>query len=231
MKGIIFVLHGRREKLSKTNFSIIEEVEAQLENPSAIGLLEGEEQTLEDAMEKMQTEKVEEIIFLPVLLFAATHVNEDLPTRAKKYFMDTPFSILPTLGTTAAVLNFVVEEISEKKEDSAVLLIAHGTPHYQEPYVQLSRIANAASLRSGRNIYPVSYIGEGNYQDFLINHPEEFIVLPLFLTSGFLLNKIKTKITKIHGDDDIWLPTLENQPALKAAIWERLKDAHVSSTN
>ena len=51
MIGIIFVLHGRKNKLSVANFSGIEAATKHLTLPYEIGLLEGEHQTLEMAIQ------------------------------------------------------------------------------------------------------------------------------------------------------------------------------------
>ena len=67
MIGIIFVLHGRKNKLSVANFSGIEAATKHLTLPYEIGLLEGEHQTLEMAIQSLLSRQVSEIIFLPVL--------------------------------------------------------------------------------------------------------------------------------------------------------------------
>ena len=53
MIGIIFVLHGRKNKLSVANFSGIEAATKHLTLPYEIGLLEGEHQTLEMAIQSL----------------------------------------------------------------------------------------------------------------------------------------------------------------------------------
>ena len=65
MIGIIFVLHGRKNKLSVANFSGIEAATKHLTLPYEIGLLEGEHQTLEMAIQSLLSRQVSEIIFLP----------------------------------------------------------------------------------------------------------------------------------------------------------------------
>ncbi|GCF95387.1 hypothetical protein NRIC_32780 [Enterococcus florum] len=228
MKGIIFVLHGRKNKISTANLSVINKIASKLEEPYEIGLLEGEHQTLEDAVKALLNKQVEEIIFLPILLFPATHAKEELPERAEGMLQNKiPYQVLNTLGTTQAIKEYVIDQIEQHSAaEQDVLLIAHGTPHYEEPYLQLKQLANEVADATGKQVYPAHYHGEHLYQEILAKHPEPLIIQPLFLTSGYLAKKIKNEICEKRGAIDELLPTLQNQPALEEAIIERLKDVH-----
>lgn len=224
MIGIIFVLHGRKNKLSVANFSGIEAATKHLTLPYEIGLLEGEHQTLEMAIQSLLSRQVSEIIFLPVLLFPATHANEDLPKRVQKALnKQVPYQILPTLGTTHAVEKFLLQQVTSVKDSRAeVLLIAHGTPHYQEPFKQLAQIASKLERQLGRRVYPADYYGEHPYLPILEKHSEPMIIQRLFLTEGYLARKIKNNIIEHRGAQDILLPTMQDSAALVSAILERL---------
>lgn len=225
MIGIIFVLHGRKNKLSVANFSGIEAATKHLTLPYEIGLLEGEHHTLEMAIQSLLSQQVSEIIFLPVLLFPATHANEDLPMRAQKVLNNkqVPYQILPTLGTTRAVEKFLFQQISSVEDSrSEVLLVAHGTPHYQEPYKQLEQIASKLEKQLERKVYPAGYYGDYTYPHILEKHSEAMIIQRLFLTEGYLAKKIKKEIIERRGEQDILLPTMQDSAALVSAILERL---------
>lgn len=226
MKGIVFVLHGRKNKLSTANLALIEKTAPRLTAPYEIGLLEGEHQTLEQAVHSLLAKQVEEIIFLPVLLFPATHAKEDLPQRAAALLEGKlPYQLLETLGTTRAVSEFLIQQIQQtEKPDREVLLIAHGTPHYEEPYQQLKQLAETISQAVGQAVHPANYHGEHLYQEVLSQHPEPLIIQRLFLTEGYLAKKIKEEILQQRGTIDQLLPTLQDQPALEAAMIERLEE-------
>ena len=226
MKGFIFVLHGRKNKLSTANLALIEKTAPRLTVPYEVGLLEGEHQTLEEAIQSLLAKQVEEILFLPVLLFPATHAKEDLPQRAAALLDGKlPYQLLDTLGTTCAVREYLIQQIQQAKlPERNVLLIAHGTPHYEEPYLQLKQLAEKVSQAVGQVVYPAHYHGEHLYQEVLAQHPEPLIIQRLFLTEGYLAKKIKEEILQQRGTIDQLLPTLQEQSALEAAMIERLEE-------
>lgn len=226
MIGIIFVLHGRKNQLSKANLSVIEKAAKPLKVPYEVGLLEGELQTLEDAIQSLRIREVDKIVFLPVLLFPATHAKEDLPERAKHVLENQiPYQILPTLGTTKAVEKFLVQQVQSVKDSAAeVLLIAHGTPHYPEPFQQLEQIASQMEKQIDRKVHPAAYHGHHHYQRILEEHSEAMIIQRLFLTEGYLAKKIKTEIAEQRGSRDFLLPTMQDSEALVSAIIERLEE-------
>ncbi|MEO1770104.1 MULTISPECIES: sirohydrochlorin chelatase [Enterococcus] len=225
MKGIVFVLHGRKNKLSTANLALIEKIGPRLTCPYEIGLLEGEQQTLENAIQSLLAKQVEEIIFLPVLLFPATHAKEDLPQRAARQLEGKrTYRILATLGTTQSVNDYLIQQVKLSALTGEVLLIAHGTPHYEEPYLELQQLAEKVSQATGKAVYPAHYHGEHTYQEVLLQHSEPLIIQRLFLTEGYLAKKIKDEILQDRGSIDDLLPTLQDQPALEAAIVERLEE-------
>ncbi|MBO0448156.1 hypothetical protein JZO76_01265 [Enterococcus sp. MJM12] len=230
-KGVIFVLHGRQDHIVKTNIAAIEQAARAVSVPFAIGFLEGKHQTLEDSIAKLVAKGCQEFIFLPVLLFAATHVKVELPMRAGAVLpKEAIATYLEPLGTTHAVLRFLAEQLAAQPKllPQSVLLIAHGTPHFLEPYAQLAEIAQKLTLISGRKVYPANYHGEHLYTAVLNQIPTPLIVQRLFLTEGFLPTKIKQDIVTKRGTKDTILPTLADSPAVVAAILERLADSNVT---
>lgn len=226
MVGIIFVVHGRKNKLSSVNFSVIKKAAEQLKSPYEIGLLEGTQQTLEEAIQSLLSQQVTKIVFLPVLLFPATHAKDDLPKRAEKVLeKQVPYHILPTLGTTTAVENFLVQQVRSMGNSSTeVLLIAHGTPHYPEPFQQLEQIAKKIEKKIERRVYPSNYYGNHPYQSVLEEHGEPMIIQRLFLTEGYLSKKIENDILEQRGARDVLLPTMQDSEALVSAIIERIEE-------
>ncbi|KAF1299260.1 hypothetical protein BAU15_01030 [Enterococcus sp. JM4C] len=236
-QGVIFVLHGRKGQVSTKNNAVVQSVIDELSVPGKIGLLEGDEQTLEDAMQALLSLNVQEILFVPVLLFPATHVKEDLPQRAQEFLKDqATYRIAEPLATTDAVENFLVRSIQEAREEEnsekgnsenaqlEVLVIAHGTPHYEEPNLQLKQVAKKVEARLNVPVYTANHIGEERYLDFLEEHQEGLLIQPLFLTDGFLTRKIQTNIQEARGQKDRFLPTMEESPELKEAIVERVRE-------
>lgn len=230
-KGIIFVLHGRRHKMTKANLTSIATIQQKLKEPSVIAFLEGDQETLEDGILDLRQQGLQEFIFLPVLLFQATHVREELPQRAAAVLLPTETAIyLEPLGTTQAMVRHLMENMRQAMDQSPYegIVIAHGTTHYTEPATQLAAIAAMMTKELGRQVTALNYLGEPNYLTELPEMKQPLIIQRFFLTDGFLANKIKTAIEASHPYDDVFLPTLEDTPALVAALKERLVAADVS---
>lgn len=231
MQGIIFVLHGRRHKITAANLAIVNQVGEDSGRPFAIGFLEGSAQRLEDAIESLRQQGVTDFVFQPVLLFAATHVLEDLPQRSAAVLTAAEGRrFLAPLGETKAVADFLTEAFSQKMATLPYpgLLIAHGTPHYLQPAEQLRNLAQELSQRLGRPVTAANHLGADPYQKVLLQYPEPLIVARLFLTEGYLAGKIKETVRQLHPYEDIFLPTLENTATLAQALKERLVAAGVS---
>lgn len=235
MKGIVFVLHGRRDRIAKSNFEAVNQLAPVLEKAGLayrVGLLEGEQQTLEMALTQLAEIGVKDFTLVPVLLFAATHVNRDLPGRTRELLgedSEVKVSMLAPLGTTEALYQELKKRLAAglaAHPGSKGMLLPHGTPHYSEPDEQLQKIVARMSQELGQPIVGVNYIGANGYQDFLEAHQEEsYVIQPFFLTHGHLVDKISHWIEKKHEATDIILPTLEDSPVLVQALMERLVTA------
>lgn len=231
--GIIYVLHGRRNKLPKANIQLLRDFIEITETPACIGFLEGKQLTLEDGLRQLQ-EQVDHIIIAPVLLFAATHVKQDIPRRVLATVSpDVSLTFLKPLATTNAVYDFLRDQISNalaENPERPVLLIAHGTPHYNEPYTQLKTIAEHLEDDLGVTVRCANYIGHHLIQNVVKSDSKPLIVQRLFLTDGRLANRIRDRVTAIQPDS-IFLPTLEDHQVITQALQERLNAVNQVSSN
>lgn len=219
--GILYVLHGRTTGTEQHNVALIKAVMATRPERQAIAYLEGEAHSLEQEVSNFSD--LDEIVILPVLLFAATHYREDLPRRLQQMLPTHNWRMLDVLSTTKAVADFVQEQVNQaqtKWPERAILLVGHGTTHYPEPRQQLARLAE--EVVSTKPVVSGNYLGEPSYLTQLarLNSP---VVLPLFLTNGYLVEKIKTQLLA-QDPTIVFLPTLEDSPFLTAALLERLEE-------
>lgn len=222
--GILYVLHGRSTSIPQKLYNIVKDFTEALDFPQAIGMLEGQQQTLEDAVKLLEEQAVGKIIVVPVLLFPATHAREDIPQRMKACAA-VPFEICATLGTTRAVYGWLkgrLQEVAERHPTLPVMLVAHGTTHYPEPAEQLERIAAALRSDLGRDVFATNHLGEPHYQTISGEHP--CIVQRLFFTDGYLVKKIGVWFEK-NRPQDVLLEQLLDAEAIHAALKERLEDA------
>lgn len=224
-KGILYVLHGRREKISRANLELIETIQKKYPLPQRVGFLEGDQQTLEQSVLILQ-KQVDTLLVVPVLLFSATHVRWDLPRRLKACCpADLTFEITAPLGSTQAVFDFLRAQFHQGLQihpEAMPVLVAHGTGHFKEPFAQLQSIGDRLATELQAPVICSNYIGKATVTEVLASYDTPLLVQPLFLTDGRIVNNIKRTILKTHPNS-IFLPTLEDQPALQKAIMERLE--------
>lgn len=225
-EGIIYVLHGRRGKIPKSNIDLLHTYMKRSDNPSIIGFLEGQQQTLEEGIEFLQS-KTKHIIVVPVLLFSATHIRWDIPRRINDVLeAGVSFTVLKPLATTEAVFNYLNQTLKSAIQtypNRKILIVAHGTPHFPEPYEQLTALAKRLQEVVKVPIICANHIGHHLVPDVLADESAALIVQRLFLTDGRLANRIKTNVLKAQPDST-FLPTLEDHPVITEAIEERLNE-------
>lgn len=222
--GIMYVLHGRKTSIPQKLYAIVKDFCETLDLPQAIGMLEGQQQKLEDAVKALEKLNVHKIIVVPVLLFPATHARQDIPQRMAACAA-VPFDICGTLGTTKAIydwLNGRLQEAIASHPTFPVMLVAHGTTHYPEPAEQLERIAAALRKDLGREVCATNHLGEPHYQ--AISGERPYIVQRLFFTDGYLAKKIGFWFEK-NRPQDVLLEQLIDSEAVHKALKERLEDA------
>lgn len=223
--GIVYVLHGRRGKMSIANVATIEKVIEKLNYPQEIGYLEGPHQPLEEALKKM-AEQVQEVLIVPILLFPASHFSEDLPKRAATVLGTQPYLILPTLGTTKVLFEYLVTELrAEHKVNpkNDLLLVIHGSARFTKPQDQLAQLAEQLAEKLAVPVFSTSYIVPGALENQLAAHPKAFSIKRIFLSHGRLAKRIVTDTQALRGDLDHFLPTLQDQPVIEEMILERLE--------
>ncbi len=229
--GVIYVLHGRRGKIPKANIALLQSFMAKSDRPATIGFLEGKEQTLEQGVQALQTQ-VDDLIVAPVLLFSATHVRWDLPKRiAAVISSDVHLTFLKPIGTTEAIYQYLADQLATAVSEHPgrkVLLVAHGTPHFSEPYRLLKEIAARLETQLGVPVLPANHIGHHQIEEVLANESAPLIVQRFFLTDGRLANRIKTRVEKCQPDS-LFLPTLEDEPVITDALAERLRTINTPS--
>lgn len=222
--GILYVLHGRRGKVSTANLNLLAQLQQTYPNPQRTCFLEGDVQTLEDSLLLLQ-EQATHIVVVPILLFPATHVRWDIPRRIQAVARpELQLTYVKPLATTQAVFNFLQAQLTaalQQYPQRQILLVAHGTPHFSEPGAQLQTLAQQLQNQLHTTVLWAHFKGRPQLAQVLATQTAPLIVQRLFLTEGRIAGELQAAIaTKLP--DSFFLPTLENQPALTQAIAERL---------
>lgn len=224
--GYLYVLHGRRGKIPESNLELLTGFIADEGQLGRISFLEGDEQTLEDGITDLQSQPgVDHLVIVPVLLYSATHMRWDIPERSAKV-LDPAIKVTVTepLAETEAVERYLERTLGAAVQafpNRRVLLIAHGTPHFPEPFEQLQALAARVGKAIGVEIVPTNHVGHPKIEETLVDEHGPFIVERLFLTDGRLAAKMKARVQAIESGD-VFLPTLEDDPVIINAIRERL---------
>ncbi|KAA8826005.1 sirohydrochlorin chelatase [Bifidobacterium tissieri] len=231
--GYLYVLHGRRGKIPESNLDLLNNFIQRSEQIGRISFLEGDEQTLEDGIRDLQSH-VSHLTIVPVLLFSATHMRWDIPQRTRKVLKPgISLSVTEPLATTRAVRDYLVDHLGKAVSEypgRRILLVAHGTPHFPEPFDQLQALASDVERQIGVPIICTNHIGHPLIEETLRVDPGPLIVERLFLTDGRLANKIKARVEALTSDA-VFLPTLEDDPVITAAIQERLSELTLAPAN
>lgn len=222
--GILYVLHGRRGKVPTANLQLLAQLQQTYANPQRTCFLEGDVQTLEDSLLALQ-EQAAHIIVVPILLFPATHVRWDIPRRIQAVARpDLQLNYAKPLATTQAIFNFLQTQLTaalQQYPQRQILIVAHGTPHFSEPGTQLQALAQQLQNQLHTTVLWAHFKGRPQLDQVLATQTAPLIVQRLFLTEGRIAGQLQATIAA-KLPDSLFLPTLENQPALTQAIAERL---------
>lgn len=224
--GLLFVLHGRTEKIAAYNLETIYSLQKETSLVSGYGFLEGNHATLEMGAAELVNQGVTKIIVLPLLLFPATHALVDLPDRLKGCLPNNvSFEVLETIGTTETMFAGLKEKIQAAPTTGKIMVIAHGTPHYPEPLAMLKEICHKLEVNCQRPVIWGNYVGPDNYLEVAAKEKEPLIILPFFLTVGHIVKKITAELTAAHLEGVIFLPTFQDSGTLYLALKERMEEA------
>lgn len=223
-RGIMYVVHGKKEHQSQLNLDCINQVEKQSpEIPQTIAYLAGEEDTLEQKLVEMKD--CDELVIVPLLLYAATHYLIDLPKR----LTDVTARILPPLAQTPSFVQWVETAVQAIPDNDRIILLVHGTKHYAEPYQEQVTLMERLQQQHSAPITIADLHGDHPYQEILTTDDKVHII-PLFLTEGRLVKKVQS-FTKTHTQNAIWHATLEGSPFLTKMLLEEVEACDVSDND
>lgn len=223
MNGVLYIAHGsqKREKnqaLGVFVHALHEQVGSHI--PYRIAFLEHDEETIDKGASSMIQQGVTHVITVPLLLFAATHALRDIPNEiaeVKNKFPEIEFQFGDTFGHRAGTVQILEERIqqaiiqeglTESKDGTACILIAHGTKRYPTPQQQLEEIADHLQEQLQIKIFPTNIRGREPFLPVTIEAMNAFqnvIILPFFMFNGHLVDEIheKLKAATLHRFDQL----------------------------
>jgi sirohydrochlorin ferrochelatase/(2Fe-2S) ferredoxin len=242
-RGLLILGHGSREPGANLEFEAVVETYRRLrpEFCVAYGYVELAAPALGDALDAL-ARQVDQVLVLPVFLFAAGHVKNDVPLaleRARLRHPQVRFTAAPALGVHPALVELAFARAQDALEHArdpgktAVIMVGRGSsdPDANADFYKLARL-----FAEGRGLGWVQpcFIGiarprfEETVELIARTRPERIVVLPYFLFGGRLLEKLREMILTFQARNP-WIaielaPHLGADQRLFQLIDERVRD-------
>lgn len=174
---------------------------------------------------------------VPLVLFSAKHYLKDIPEilqHIKEGFPNMSYRITPPLSTHPHLVNIIEEKINtalfNRPSINKVVFIAHGSENYEQPIFQLKQLIQQCNIVN-KSIDMLTLYGEYNYQKILpkiLEETQNILIVPIFLYDGYLVNKMKNKISKMHMAYHIeYTESLNFHPILEIIIKDQITQLEV----
>ncbi|MGX7420542.1 sirohydrochlorin chelatase [Carnobacterium gallinarum] len=216
MEGIVYVAHGSQKmgKNQKMQAFYQELIQTHPETEQGLAYLEKHPDTIAVIVAKMYQKGIREFIIVPLLLFSAMHMEEDIPQALKEVelcYSDVTFSVSQPFAQEPEVVTILEERCREKLKDfptnPAILLVAHGSTNYEKPGKIVEKIAKELAINLELPVTAGVLYGKPDYlleaKQLIQQHPQ-ILVIPFFLFDGHLLDKIQLALTEIKPNTVIF---------------------------
>lgn len=245
--GLVFVGHGSRVASANQSFEALVRRFA-TRNPDftvSHGYVELASPTLEEAL-LAAGRKHQRVVILPLFLFAAGHVKNDLPLvlhRVRSVLPDVDFAPSGALGVHAELVQLAAErlqaQVSEQEAPrTAVLMLGRGSSDADAnaDFCKLSRLVAETGTYS--SVTPCFMgITTPSLEDALElvarSRPERIVVVPYLIFQGRLTEKLAERVHKYQARSP-WtkidiaktlVPVGVDEPRMNAALDERIAQA------
>ena len=244
-KTILIVRHGSRDAAANAEFEdLVARYRAlRPEDEVAHAYIELALPSLQTALDETAG-KSDDVVVVPLMLFAAGHVKNDIPLAldaARKKFPGVRFTACPALGVHPKMTELAFERLSsmadvsgEQAKRAAVIVVGRGSsdPDANGDFCKLARV-----FGEGRGFSWVqpAFIGitrpsfEEAIELVARARPERLMVVPYFLFGGLLIAKLQEQVAKFSQEHS-WIKTamsshLGVHPKLLEMIDERVQEA------
>lgn len=213
MLGIIYVAHGSKKPGKNEQMSIFVDSlkKTQTTEFQALAYLENDPETIVNVATRFIKQGVDELLIVPLLLFDAMHLGEDVPDQinlVKNQYPQVSIKVSEAFAQEPEIRHLLVQRYKEKivnpNPNLKVLLIAHGSSSYSRPSEVVSEIAKRLGEDLNQVIDVGLLYGQPHYieqAEVLLMTESDILILPLFLFSGHLLDKIKLELAHLSKQD------------------------------
>jgi sirohydrochlorin ferrochelatase/(2Fe-2S) ferredoxin len=242
--GVLIVGHGSRDPEANLELEALV-ARYRAAHPGldvAHGYVELAEPGLDAALREL-ARRVNHVVVIPLVLFAAGHVKNDLPLALDRARRDHPavrFTATRALGVHPSLVELVFERAApavaaaRDRARTAVIVVGRGSsdPDANGDFCKVVRL-----VAEGRGLGWVmpSFIGvtrpsfEETAELMARARPERIVVAPYFLFGGRLIEKLRAQVATFQTRTP-WIPTTLVAPlgggdAVSRLLDDRLRDA------
>jgi sirohydrochlorin cobaltochelatase len=245
--GVMICGHGSRDPEAVAEFArAADGLKALLpENDITFGYLEFARPVIRDGFEALAQRGATRILALPVMLFAASHVKNDLPSEVNSFAVSHPgiavqfgreLSIEPKLLKAAADRIAAAEQSSPHavpRSETLLLVVGRGTTD-PDANSNISKLARMLWEGMGFGWAEVAYSGtaaplvEPGLRRAVMLGFKRIIVFPYFLFTGVLVKRIYAAADKVAADhpeiEFLNASYLNDHPLVLECLAERVRE-------
>ncbi len=216
--GIVLCGHGSRDPQAVEEFmNVVNKIKSRIPNiPVAFGFLEFNRPIISEALDQIRDTGVERIIALPAMLFAAGHTKNDIPAVLKKYSDKnrTPIQYGRELGLNSLMIGAAGARLKEIIETNPIfpisetLLVVAGRgssdPDANSNVCKITRLlVEGFGFGWGETVFSgVTFpLVDPGLRHALKLGFKRVILLPYFLFSGVLVNRVRDHAIRVAKDN------------------------------
>ncbi len=216
--GIILCGHGSRDPQAVKEFiNVVDKIKSKIPNiPVAFGFLEFNRPIISDALDQLKNMGVERVVALPAMLFAAGHTKNDIPAVLNKYSAENglPIQYGRELGLNSLMIGAAgarVKEIIESNPSfplTETLLVVAGRgssdPDANSNVCKITRmLVEGFGFGWGETVFSgVTFpLVEPGLNHSLKLGFKRIILLPYFLFSGVLVNRVREHAMRVSNEN------------------------------
>lgn len=242
--ALLIVGHGSREPEANREFEALVAAYQQHQRGRLVthGYIELAQPALSDALRELAG-RARDVLVLPLFLFSAGHVKNDIPlalAAARRDHPDVHFRAAPALGVDPGLVQLAHARVqpllsaARDRSKTALVVVGRGSsdPDANADFYKLTRLLAEGD---GPGWVQPCFIGiarprvDQAFESVARMRPERIVVLPYFLFGGRLLDKLRALVAEF-AERNPWIPIelaphLGADPALFQVLDERVADA------
>ena len=213
-KGILLCCHGTRSTEGiKDTIKLLRIFKKKNKNCTVnIGYLDIRRPTIKDQLDFFFRRKFDNLVIVPAMIFSGNHVTKDIPkilNNLKKNYKTSPkIFVIPPLFKSKDFFNIIQNNVIKnlrainRKKNNCLIVIASKTINLKAKF-EMNFLAETIAKKNKINFYKkiLVTLSKENLKKELENlnlEYDRFLILPIFLFRGNLLDNLISVIKEIN---------------------------------